>query len=365
MQDILLSEVSELINHELISIRRGLESFSSRKLAIFGCGQYGRKTYRQLREFCGIEADCFIDNNEKLRGGFVEDKPVLVRPWETDLNFKEKYLVLTASSRENSYSMERQLREAGVPFIYGDAVHVTLAWERIAKVAARLDDDVSKLSYLGVMYYFLTFDDKYIQTTGDQYFAVKQFVKPINEIIVDCGAYTGDTTEEYVRRSSSDVSKIYAFEPYEKARRSLIARVRRLNEEYALDANVIEIVPSAVGAKSGKIGFSVSGNEYVPSSDSTENEMVSLDEFFIGRQAPTLIKADIEGGEMSMLHGAGRLLDSGGGTNIPLIKLAVCIYHSTAEFYTIPEYILQLNPNYRFAVRSHSATFQETVLYAY
>ena len=288
-------------------------------------------------------------------------------PWVDDKEFHNNYIVLTASNRENSMAMKQQLQTEGITCLYADAVHVALMYSRIKSVAEMLDDDLSKLSYWGVMYYFLTFDNHYIQTIDNQYFAIKPFIKPTNEVVVDCGAYVGDTVEEYVKRSSSDVSR----------RTALITRVQRLQNEYAWDEDVINVIPTAVGEKSGKASLNVSGNEMVLAENGEEIEVVSLSEFFIDKQKPTLIKADIEGMEMPMLKGARKLLcqsakyDNGGGSLGSVgvqespIKLAVCIYHSTAEFYTIPEYVHSLNPNYHLCIRTHSAGFQETVLYAY
>ena len=45
--------------------------------------------------------------------------------------------------------------------------------------------------------------------------------------------------------------------------------------------------------------------------------------------------------------------------------LAICIYHNAVDFYEIPLLIHSLVPEYKLAVRHHSYTLADTVLYAW
>jgi hypothetical protein len=83
----------------------------------------------------------------------------------------------------------------------------------------------------------------------------------------------------------------------------------------------------------------------------------SLDDFFKDRQPFTLLKADIEGGEMDMLKGAQEMIKR------YKPKMTICIYHSPQDFARIIEYIHTLVPEYRLYVRSHYSDYKETILY--
>ena len=86
-----------------------------------------------------------------------------------------------------------------------------------------------------------------------------------------------------------------------------------------------------------------------------------MDEYFVQREAQNIvfIKADIEGSEWDMLHGASETIQR----CKPL--MAICLYHNIYDFYRIPLYLKKLVPKYKFHIRHHSNTYNETVLYCY
>ena len=67
---------------------------------------------------------------------------------------------------------------------------------------------------------------------------------------------------------------------------------------------------------------------------------------------------DIEGAELEALQGGAKLIKK----NHP--KLAICVYHKPEDIYTIPQLLLEYNPNYTFYLRHYSLWRSETVLYA-
>jgi hypothetical protein len=64
-------------------------------------------------------------------------------------------------------------------------------------------------------------------------------------------------------------------------------------------------------------------NKYV--SDKDNEEFTSLDNFFLNREKPTLIKIDVEGAESEALKGANKLLDKG------IDDILVCSYHRNGD----------------------------------
>lgn len=130
-------------------------------------------------------------------------------------------------------------------------------------------------------------------------------------VIVDAGAYIGDTTIPLSRLAK----KVYAFEPQAETREIL---------KYNLDLNHItnvEVMPYALGdspsvVKYNSVNLQELNGELLPSPGGTqvgvavgdcEVEMVSLDSLGL---RPDFVKADIEGMEIPLLAGAINLIKS-------------------------------------------------------
>ncbi|MBK8611207.1 MAG: FkbM family methyltransferase [Chitinophagaceae bacterium] len=70
------------------------------------------------------------------------------------------------------------------------------------------------------------------------------------------------------------------------------------------------------------------------------------------------IKMDIEGAELNAIMGAK-------GTLVKYRpKLAIAIYHSLSDFYTIAEFIKSLDLGYKFYLQHTTIHAEETVLFA-
>ena len=71
------------------------------------------------------------------------------------------------------------------------------------------------------------------------------------------------------------------------------------------------------------------------------------------------LKADIESYEYKMLLGAEKTIKK----YKPCI--AVCIYHNSVDFYSVPLLLKRMMPEASMAVRHHSNTLADTVLYTF
>ena len=357
-----------LVEREITWLRRYILSYSERKFAIFATGHYGQAFFYWLKDELGKEVDVFIDNNPSLCGEIVCGKRVLYKPWENDPEFCKDYFVLISSSDTNYHQISEQLSEVGVPVLSSDAFCVANIWDRCKAVVQNLDNDISKVSYLALIWYWSTYDSQFIQTIGDVYFAAKEFTSPFIDIVVDAGAHVGDTTEEYLKKSLG-TCKVYAFEPDEVVLRALNARANRLNTEYPpppgdCTHDLVTIVTAGVSDNSGYVSFTQPGkghSSYICSFNKSGGnvKVFSLDDYFSDKDFPTIIKADVEGAELDMLKGSAGIIKS----RRP--KLAISIYHSPIDCVKIPEYILRLNNGYRMEVRNHRASYHDTILYCW
>lgn len=206
---------------------------------------------------------------------------------------------------------------------------------------------------------FLTGDLSYIdknEINSHCYFSQDFYPISSDEVLFDCGAFTGDTIEDFVTFTNKKYKKIVAFEPDEK-------NVKRLNAFINNKIENVVVIQKATGDKNGKVAFLNNGNMFSKtvdvkdSSDELSVDIVRLDNYI--DYHPTLIKMDIEGAELDSLIGATQIIK----TLKP--KLAICIYHMPFDFYEIPKFLKSLVPEYKFKVRQHESGFCETVLYAY
>lgn len=203
--------------------------------------------------------------------------------------------------------------------------------------------------------------EKYV--SDHQYFANRDFkLRDSNEIFVDCGAYVGDTIEQYLDRKEGVFGEIYAFEPEEGNYHALSKRTERLKDEWNIADNRMHVIRSAVGKEDGRlfVANEAGGLAAKVSDDVSEQEIpvYGIDSFF--QDIPVgFLKADVEGYELDILKGAAATIRK----HKPL--LAICIYHQSSDLYKIPLLIKELHENYQINIAHHYYNYTETVLYAH
>jgi FkbM family methyltransferase len=353
-----------LVERESYWIKKSIREYANKKVVVFTAGPTAQKFVETLWEDFGIEAECLIDNNEALRGKILGGKTVAHKPWESNPNYGNEYFTIVASSFENYEEISKQLNEIGVSaYIYWYPFLVVKYLDRYLTILERLDDELSKCSYLTSIYNLLTNDTKFIRYSGKQYFGHPRFAMSFYDVIVDAGASVGDSMEQYVIKGHGDVY-VYMFEPFEQLHPAIIARRERICKEWDLDVNRLVLVPAGVAEETATTNMYISnidGRKCLVQcgSGNTTSTVYSLDDYFKNKKPPTIIKADIEGMELAMLKGAEGILRN----SKP--KLAISIYHSPVDMASIVEYLISLNVGYKFAVRNHSTYFGDTLLYAW
>lgn len=232
------------------------------------------------------------------------------------------------------------------------------SFEELKKTFDWLEDDLSKetmLTYLKGHVNMLSMPMAKIYNK-DQYFQDDLFSLSDNEIFLDCGAYTGDSIEPFIRKTKGKYSKIYAMEPDQR----VLPELRKNIEKYSN----IKIIEKGAYDKEGFLEFSEdnscgvivdeSNNKFI---HKTKINTCKIDSV-IEDQNVTFIKMDIEGAELKALYGAENTIKK----NSPI--LAICVYHKKDDLIDIPAYIKKLNPTYRFYLRVHLPYASELVLYA-
>ena len=197
----------------------------------------------------------------------------------------------------------------------------------------------------------------------EQYFALPQFTGSAEtEVFVDCGAFVGDTLEKYLFDRMGTFSKIIAIEPFKKNFDAMVLRVERLKREWAIEDSQIECIHAGVAAKSVRANITVNDSgglgAKVVADENGDSVVYALDDL-CSNQTVSFLKADIESFEPEMLHGAEKIIRR----DHP--KIAIAMYHNASDLYSVFKFLRELKQDYNFAVRHHSTSYVDTVLYAY
>lgn len=221
----------------------------------------------------------------------------------------------------------------------------------------RLGDWRSRQVLVSMLYNWITFDMDYIlgmkEANFKDYFDLDLVQCDDKEVIVDLGAYIGDSVLNYIDTYGS-YRKIYCYEidetNMEKAKENL--------QQYP----DIEFRQKGAGSKNDRMYIQgdndLSCNKVVEADTGREIEIVSIDNDI--HEKVTLIKMDIEGAEQEALLGCKRHIQE----ETP--KLLISVYHNNEDIWKIPRMIDGMKPDYHFYLRSNGEQWgpAEIVLFA-
>lgn len=223
---------------------------------------------------------------------------------------------------------------------------VISTWRNICEIQNMLKDmNYPQENIYDLMPYVPRVDEK-------QYFDV-DFLEFGEEVFVDAGCNELESTIELMNKCDS-LKKVYAFEPdKENYKKCQINK-----EKYHLDQ--VKLFCKGTWSTQMQLCFDASHDvaSHVSDDGKDKIDVVAIDDVVDSEDNITYIKMDIEGSELSALHGAENIIRE------QKPKLAVSIYHKLEDIWTIPKLVLELNPEYRLYLRHYSFSYYDTVLYA-
>ena len=333
------------------------------KIIIWGVGNTTELNRKTIEEE-GLLPSFFVDNNSAKWG---ETKwGIRIISLDELMQMHADAVVLISSANAFACAeIKRQLKQMGIATSYMfDEIIFGRHKEEILAVYDMLASNRSKETFAAIITARMAgtdIDEGYI--SQEQYFGPREFrIRNPKEVFIDCGAYVGDTLEAYLNVKEAVFDEIYAFEPEQRNFEVLSIRTERLQKEWGISPDRIHLVNGAVGSQCGSIYINndrESMSAKVTNVDTgSEVPSYTLDSYLEGT-CVGFIKADIEGFEMDMLMGAQESIKK------YKPRLAICIYHQSADVYKIPLFLKGLNPAYKMDIRHHYYNYTETILYAY
>lgn len=220
-----------------------------------------------------------------------------------------------------------------------------------------LSDDKSKLVFENLINFRLSANFNYLEKITDnyedQYFDKDLISFDTNDVYVDCGAYIGDTINQYMKHNGGTYGEIIAIEADSSNYNRLKQNTNSINN--------CTCVNKGVWNTTGTLYFNSSGSaasNCVSDEGSITIDVDTIDSVVKGKNV-SHIKMDIEGSEVSALIGAYDTI-----VNYKP-QLAICVYHNLEDYVRIPLLIKSMCPDYKIYFRHYQRmSAQETVCYA-
>ena len=232
---------------------------------------------------------------------------------------------------------------------------------------ALLHDSESKNVFINKLLYYINYKKFHldsIKSFRPIYFDETVYKLNDNEVIVDAGAYNGDTLKTFVNIKYNKYNKYIAFEPDTSNINDLNTLIKNKNYKDVLT------ICAGLGSENGTAKFlnAGTGDSHIVVDDEinptapyyTTINIMKLDDYLESAKDinVTLIKMDIEGAEYDAIKGAIKIITK----QTP--KLAISAYHSIRDLWQIPLYLSSINPNYKIYLRHYTREIDDTVCYA-
>ena len=333
---------------------------------IWGTGRAARHAIENCARR-NLTPDCVCDSFPHAEGDTFEGFPL----FSSEAAFSRYPQCTALISCAVEFGIADILKAKGIPYYEWDTAFMLDSFsgkpldvlmrenkEKIETVYRLLADEKSRLTFENEFRYRLTLDLNYIRSVLDThvYFDNDVISKVDCGAFVDCGAYFGDTLDDFIRSPSCRCKRYYALEPDPESFKRLSAYVKSKH----LENDFVRLLPVAAWEDKTVVMFNGVGNggSCVTESGNVTVQADSIDNIVSGELEVGYIKMDVEGGEIQALHGAKKTIQE----NHPI--LGISIYHHKQDLWEIPLLIHEMNPSYKLYIRHHFLNIGDSVCYA-
>lgn len=286
----------------------------------------------------------------------------------TDEMRRATFVVANGSSKEERDKLSAMgLKTITVPILYWTLPRKFLPWggidipqritecrEEILKAFDLFYDDQSRQEYHDQIKWRLTLTDGILGShlPHDDIYFFDEVVTKKHEVLVDGGAWDGDTIRDFIARDRLEYC--YAIEPDPATVVKLSAFVASAGLH-----DRVEIHPFAAWSSTGALPFNAMGtmgSQVDFGHGAVAVKCVTIDS--IVKRKITYIKLDVESSEINVVKGAAQTI----ARDRPV--LAISAYHSPQDLWRLPNLVKSICPDYNVFLRRYDEDCWELMLYA-
>lgn len=289
-------------------------------------GNYANKRFAEIYSFFK-----YVDSEIIYQRvvSYFESLPVEIK--EEFMTLQNRYTFINAqlNYKDKDYSLIRQ--------------HVDVMCNRVEDykwLYGHLGDWRSKAILNEIIMYWFTFDLDRLWNLHENifpdYWDLDLLSCSFGEVLVDCGAYTGDSAVDFIN-SYGTYKKIYCYELTPET-------YKQLEMNLSGAANVC-LKNKGVGSKNETIYIrdALDAGNSISQKGSCPVELVTLDDDI--DEPVTCIKMDIEGAEKAALEGAKKHIIN------EKPKLLISAYHIPEDIFDIPKLVTDMRDDYKLYLR--------------
>jgi FkbM family methyltransferase len=364
-------------------------------VVIYGAGGMGRVIHGFFEKL-GVRTNAFVDTSPQKQGGDLLGSPVLSVKGAVK-NFKELpcIIAIDISERKKEYfNISQVLYEAGFSrvlhyqflrqymlltgytildnYLIHPAEDILSSYDDILRVSEMLYDDFSREIMYKIIRSRLIDPNIPVECWHSEkgiYFQRDVFRMLSDEVIIDGGAYNGDTLKAFHSLYPDKLREWNAYEPLHENIEAIQSLCNTFDSDFKRKVRLHECVlgntntpavfrTNNLGTHGGRVAGSA--EEGFNASLGIPSDILSVptsrvdDEHY--ENEPTFIKLDVEGAETDVLMGAENTIRSSN----PLV--AVSIYHNSTDLWKLPVLMKEYMPGARFIIRCNHP-FYDAVLY--
>lgn len=222
------------------------------------------------------------------------------------------------------------------------------------RVYKNLADEKSKESFVAYLMAKINEDASALRGKIEipQYFSGDFLQFSDREFLVDCGAYIGDSIQDFVRATNGKYDGIIAFEPDKENVNTLTSYVQeeKLKNVEIYNKGAYDCATELHFNSDGILSKISDSAEFTIQTDTIDN--------IVSDHKVSFIKMDIEGSEMQALQGAKNVISRDHPT------LGISAYHKADDLYKIFDFANDLYGGYKYYFRLHKHLPIDAVFYA-
>ena len=362
----LLKELEDLDEKEDVIEALKRESLP---LVIWGAGETALEVNNYLQKNGIIVADVFVDDEYYSEPFYFENKTVLSYSMLVK-KYERVNVILGASNYEKGELLENK-KGINKIFSFFSVSYGVYKKTPVNYIESRIDefetayqlfeDKRSQNNYLAFLKTRASGNSQYIlDLYHKEYNFFNNDVFHINEeeVLLDVGAFDGDTIRLFLRENKGSYRCIYALEPDETNRNKL--------KRYIKEAGLHDVIVTGKGAwnKEERLYFEacneqisgvVMGKENNAEKNSIEAE--PLDDMFTYTEKVSMLKINYFEGVKEAIEGAQNIL------RVHKPKLAITVGFDSRNIRYIPILLKQINPDYKLYLRYNRGMVSACTLY--